>query len=79
MSRICKITGKRPTVANNVSNANNRTKKWVFPNIQTKTIFVPELNRSLKVRLSTLALRTINKNGLIATLKKEGLRLSDIL
>ena len=43
MSKICKIMNKRPRVANNVSKANNKTKRRQYPNLQSKKIFVPEL------------------------------------
>ena len=78
MSRICKITGKRPLVGNNVSKSNRRTKRRQMPNLQTKKIFVPELGRSIQLKLSTTAIKTIDKLGLVPYLKKQGLRLSDI-
>ena len=78
MSRVCKLTGKKPLAGNRVSHANNKTRHMQRPNIQKKSIFVPELGRSITVRLSTRALRTVTKNGLMQYLKKEGLRLKDI-
>ncbi|MBS83486.1 MAG: 50S ribosomal protein L28 [Gammaproteobacteria bacterium] len=78
MSKICKITGKRPRVANNVSKANNKTKRRQLPNLQYKRIFVPELGKNVRLRLSTKALKTIDKYGLLPYLKKKGLSLSDI-
>ena len=78
MSRICKITGKKPLVGNNVSKSNRRTKRRQMPNLQTKKIFVPELGRSIQLKLSTTAIKTIDKLGLVPYLKKQGLRLSDI-
>ena len=59
MPRRCAITGKGGLAGNNVSHANNRTKRRQLPNLQTKKIFVPELGRSVRVRVSTSALRTI--------------------
>ncbi|MGF1638635.1 MAG: 50S ribosomal protein L28 [Cyclobacteriaceae bacterium] len=70
MSRICQITGKRPKVGNNVSHANNKTKRWFRPNLHKKRFFLPEENRWITLKVSSTALRTINKNGLSATLKK---------
>ena len=79
MARQCAITGKKPLVGNNVSHANNKTKRRQFPNLQTKRIFVPELNRTVKVKLSARALRTIDKIGLMPFLKKNGLTINDVL
>ena len=79
MSRICKISGKRPKVGNNVSKANNRTKRKQYPNLQNKKIFVPEIGRNIKLKLSTKAIKTIDKHGLIPYLNKKNLNLKDIL
>ena len=79
MAKICKITGKRPRVANNVSKANNKTKRRQYPNLQFKKVFVPELGKSIRLKLSTKAIKTIDKYGLLSYLKKKGLSLTDIL
>ena len=79
MSRICKISGKRPKTGNNVSKANNKTKRKQYPNLQKKKIFVPELNRNVTIKLSTKALKTIDRYGLMPYLNKKGLSLTDIL
>ena len=79
MSRICKISGKRPKTGNNVSKAKNRTKRKQYPNLQKKKIFVSELNRSVTIKLSTKALKTVDKYGLLPYLNKKGLSLADIL
>ncbi|MAR29445.1 MAG: 50S ribosomal protein L28 [Candidatus Marinimicrobia bacterium] len=79
MSKICKITGKRPLVGNNVSKANNKTKRRQLPNLQNKKIFVPELGKSVRIKVSTSALKSIDKEGLMVFLKKKKLTLSDIL
>ena len=79
MSRVCKITGKRPLVANNVSKSNRKTKRRQLPNLQSKRVFVPELGRSVRIKLSTKALKTIDKYGLLPYLNKKGLSLRDIL
>ena len=79
MSKICKITGKRPLVANNVSKANNKTKRRQLPNLQNKRIFVPELGKTVRIKVSTNALKSIDKDGLMVFLKKKNLTLSDIL
>ena len=78
MSRRCSISGKKPLSGYNVSHAHNKTKKWQRPNVHTKRLFVPELNRYIRVKLSTRALRTVSKIGLMTYLKKRGLRLKDI-
>jgi large subunit ribosomal protein L28 len=78
MSRKCDITGKRPLVGNNVSHAHNKTKKRQLPNLQTKRIYVPELSKSIRIKVSTSALRSIDKMGLRAFLRKNGLTLSDV-
>ena len=78
MSRICKITGKRPRVANHVSKANNKTKRRQFPNLQSKKVFIPELGKNIRLKLSVKAIKTIDKYGLLTYLKKKGLSLSDI-
>ena len=79
MSKICKITGKGPLVANNVSKANNKTKRRQLPNLQNKKIFVPELGKSVRIKVSTNALKSIDKEGLMIFLKKKNLALSDVL
>jgi large subunit ribosomal protein L28 len=70
MSRVCQISGKRPRVGNNVSHANNKTKRRFYPNLQKKRFFIPEEDRWITLKVSTSAMRTINKNGISAVLKK---------
>ncbi len=73
MSKVCEITGSRPNVKNLVSHANNRTKKRQMPNIQWRKIWVPELGRTLQIRMSTRALRTLKKkSNLLQFLKVSG-------
>ena len=79
MSRTCQITGKKPLVGNKVSKSNIKTKRKQFPNLQTKNIFVPELDRKIKIKLSTSALKTIDKVGFMTYLKKQNLKLSDVM
>ena len=79
MSKVCQITGKRARVGNNVSKANNKTKRRQLPNLQSKKIFVPELGKSIKLKVSTKAIKTIDRYGLLPYLKKKGLSLSDIV
>ena len=61
MSKLCKITGKKPLVGNNVSKSLNRTKRRQFPNLQTKRIFIPELGKKVKIKLTANAIKTIDK------------------
>ena len=78
MSRKCKLTGKKPMAGNNVSHAHNKTRRVQNPNLQWKRIYVPELDRTVRIRLSTRALRTIDKKGLMAFLRDQGLKLKDV-
>ncbi|MEP2024163.1 MAG: 50S ribosomal protein L28 [Reichenbachiella sp.] len=70
MSKVCQITGKRPQAGNNVSHANNKTKRRFYPNLFKKRFYLPEEDRWITLKVSSTALKTINKNGLAATLKK---------
>lgn len=79
MAQKCMITGKKPLVGNNVSHANNKVKRRQNPNLQWKQIFVPELGRNVRIRVSTRALRTISKKGISAFLKDNGLTLKDLV
>ena len=69
MSRVCKITGKRALVGNNVSHAMNKTKRKFSVNLIKKRFYLGEEDRWVTLKLSTSALKTINKKGLEATLK----------
>lgn len=73
MSRRCQVTGVGPVTGNNISHAHNKTKRRFLPNLQKKRIWVEELNRFVTVKLSTSAIKTINKKGTahIAKLVKE--------
>ena len=70
MARICQITGKRPKSGNNVSHANNKTKRKFYPNLHKKRFYLPEEDRWITLKVSSAALRTINKNGISSVLKK---------
>ena len=78
MSRRCAITNKKPLTGNHVSHANNKTKRRQNPHVHSKRVYVPELNRFVRIRLSTRALRTVSKLGLMAYLRKSGLQLKDV-
>lgn len=70
MSKVCKLTGKKPISGNNVSHSNQKTKRRFVPNIQKKRFYVAELDKFVTLKISTSAMRTINKLGLLAYLKK---------
>lgn len=64
MSRVCQVTGKRPTSGNNVSHAHNKTRRRFMPNIQSHRFWVESENRWVKLRLSTKGMRIIDKKGI---------------
>jgi len=68
MARICQVTGKGPRTGNNVSHANNKTKRRFLPNLQSRRFWVESENRWVRLRVSTQAIRTIDKNGIDAVL-----------
>jgi large subunit ribosomal protein L28 len=63
MSRICELTGKGRLTGNNVSHANNKTKRVYLPNLQNVTLLSDGLERSFKFRVSTHGLRSVEHNG----------------
>lgn len=65
MSKVCPITGKRPRSGNSVSHANNKTKRRFNPNLVSKRIWLPEERRWVRVKISTKALKTLDKKGLV--------------
>ncbi len=68
MSRVCQVTGKKPMKGNLVSHANNKTKRTFLPNLHYRRFWVESENRWIRLRLTTNALRTIDKNGIDAVL-----------
>jgi len=70
MSRVCEITGKKVITGNKVSHANKKSKRKFYPNLQEKKFFIPEENCWITLKVSTSAIRTINKNGISAVLKE---------
>lgn len=70
MARVCQITGKRPMVGNNVSHSHNKTRRRFLPNLQKKRFYLPEEDKWITLKVSTSAIRTINKNGITSVLKK---------
>ena len=78
MSRVCKLTGKSPLRGNRVSKSNIKTNRFQYPNLQRKKIFIPELNKSVTIKLSVKAMKIVDKLGLMPYLKKQGLSLAEI-
>ena len=70
MSRVCDLTGKKAMVGNNVAHSNTKTKRKFFPNLQRKRFFVPETDEWITLKVSTSALRTIDKKGIYVYLKE---------
>lgn len=70
MSRVCQVTGKRPITGNNVSHANNKTRRRFLPNIQHKRFWVEEENRFVSLKVSTSGIRTIDKLGISVVLER---------
>ncbi|NEV61579.1 50S ribosomal protein L28 [Thiorhodococcus minor] len=68
MSKVCQVTGKRPLTGNNVSHANNKTKRRFLPNLHEKRFWVESEKRWVKLRLSTKGMRIIDKNGIDSVL-----------
>jgi large subunit ribosomal protein L28 len=64
MARVCQVTGKAPMVGNNVSHANNKTKRRFLPNLQNRRFWLESENRWVRLRLTNAALRLIDKKGL---------------
>lgn len=70
MARVCQLTGKRPITGNNVSHSNRKTKRRFLPNLHKKKFYIPEVDKWVEIKVSSTALRNINKLGLHAYLKK---------
>ncbi len=75
MSKICEVTGKRPITGNNVSHANNKSKRRFLPNLHSKRFWLESEKRFIKLKVSHHGLRVIDKQGIetvIARLRKQG-------
>ena len=75
MARVCQVTGKGPMVGNNVSHANNKTKRSFLPNLQYRRFWVESENRFVRLRVTSSGLRTIDKKGIdvvLAELRSRG-------
>ena len=78
MSRVCQVTKKRPTVGNRVSHANNRKRRRFLPNLHVQRFWLEAEKRWVKLRLTTNALRTVEKKGIdvvVAELRAAGERI----
>ncbi len=78
MSRVCQVTGKRPVTGNNVSHANNKTKRRFLPNLHVHRFWVASEKRWVKLRLSNKGMRIIDKKGIdvvLADMRQQGVRL----
>lgn len=64
MARVCQVTGKSPMSGNNVSHANNKTRRRFLPNLQSRRFWVESENRWVRLRVSANGIRTIDKNGI---------------
>ena len=77
MSKVCQVTGKRPQSGNNVSHANNRTRRRFLPNLQSKRFWLESENRFVRLRVSQKGIRIIDKHGLekvLADMRADGQR-----
>ena len=70
MARVCQVTGKTPIGGNKVSHSNIKTKRRFLPNLQKKRFYLAEEDKWITLKLSTEAIRTINKNGLYSVVKE---------
>ena len=72
MARVCKVTGKKPMVGNNISHANNKTKRRFLPNLQYRRFWLESQNRWVRMRVSNAGLRLIDKKGIEVVLAELG-------
>jgi large subunit ribosomal protein L28 len=70
MARVCQVTGKKPIGGNKVSHSNVKTKRRFLPNLQTKRFYLVEEEKWITLKVSTEAIRTINKRGLFKVVKE---------
>ncbi len=68
MTKVCQVTGKRPITGNNISHANNKTRRRFEPNLHERRFWVPSEERFVKLRVSSKGLRIIDKKGIEAVL-----------
>ena len=78
MAKRCSLTGKSPLTGNRVSHANNHTKRRQLPNLKKRRLYLPDEDRWIQVRVSTKALKSLDKKGLKSILKKKGMTLDQL-
>lgn len=78
MARRCDLTGKGPSFGNAISHSNRKTRRFRRANVQKRRVYIPEQDRWVRLKLSTRAMRTLDKKGLARFLRDEGLSLRDI-
>jgi large subunit ribosomal protein L28 len=75
MSRVCQVTGRRPSAGNNVSHSHRKTKRTFLPNVQSRRFWVPSERKWVRLTVSTKGLRTIDKHGIekvLADMRRRG-------
>jgi len=75
MAKVCEITGKRPMFGNNVSHANNKTRRRFEPNLQNKRFWIPSEKRWVRLKVTAKAIKIISKKGIesvLAEMRREG-------
>ncbi len=70
MSRVCQVTGKGPVTGNNISHANNKTRRRFLPNLQHHRFWVESENRFVRLRLTAKGMRIIDKRGIDVVLSE---------
>lgn len=70
MARVCQLTGRKVMVGNHVSHSNRKTKRKFYPNLLKKSFYVPEEDRTVTLKISAKALRTVNKIGIHKALQR---------
>ena len=70
MSRVCDLTGKKAMVGNNVSHSNVKTKRKFYPNLQLQKFYIPDEDRWITLKVSTSAIKTINKIGITEAINR---------
>jgi large subunit ribosomal protein L28 len=78
MSKRCELTGTTVQYGNNVSHANNKNRRRFLPNLQKKRIWLPEEKRWITLKITTKAIKTIDKKGIYAVAKEAGLNLKNM-
>lgn len=79
MGKVCAITGKKRIFGNNRPFSEKKTRRSWKPNVQKRKMFVPEIGRTVTVKMSARALRTVEKKGgLMPYLRSQGMRLEDV-